>query len=167
MTSSPDPPAPRPWTLWAFSAIVALIAAVNAALALDHVAHAADYRALGVSYPPLLRAGFALIWAAALGALAVGLARRRAWARRWILVILSNYGAFGVLWLVIYARSDYDRGRIAFQAALTALLLALAAWALRWRRVRRAFQTQHGEPSEPDPTIIREKCPHDPPGPQD
>lgn len=167
MTSSPDPPAPRPWTLWAFSAIVALIAAVNAALALDHVARADEYRVLGVSYPPLLRAGFALIWAAALGALAVGLARRRRWAARWSLVVLSNYGAFGVLWLVIYARSDYDRGRIAFQAALTALLLALAAWVLRWRRVRRAFQTQHGEPSEPDPTIIREKCPHDPPGPQD
>ena len=74
-----------------------------------------------------------------LGALAVGLARRRAWARRWILVILSNYGAFGVLWLVIFARSDFDRGRIAFQAALTALLIALAAWVMRWRRVRRAF----------------------------
>lgn len=141
MTSLPDQPAPRPWTLWAFCAIIALIAAINAALALDHVTHAAEYRALGVSYPPLLRAGFALIWAVALGALAAGLARRRRRAARWSLFVLSNYGVFGVLWLVIYARSDYDRGRIAFQAALTALLLALAAWVLRWRRVRRAFET--------------------------
>lgn len=167
MTSPPDPPAPRPWTLWAFSAIIAAIAAVNAALALDHVARAADYRALGVSYPPLLRAGFALFWAITLGALAIGLARRRRWAARWSLVILSNYGAFGVLWLVIYARSDYDRGRIAFQAALTALLLALAAGVLRWRRVRRAFEIQHGEPSEHKSDHHREKRPHDPPGPQD
>jgi len=125
--------------VWALSAVVAAIAAINAGLAWDHIAHADAYRALGVSYPPLLRAGFALIWTMALGALAVGLARRRAWARRWILIILSNYGAFGVLWLVIYARSDFDRGRIAFQAALTALLIALAAWVMRWRRVRRAF----------------------------
>jgi hypothetical protein len=139
MSNVPPTRAPRPWIVWVFSAIVAAIAAINVGLAWDHVAHADAYRALGVSYPPLLRAGFALIWAVVLGALAVGLARRRAWARRWILIILSNYGAFGVLWLVIYARSDFDRGRIAFQAALTALLIVLAAWMMRWRRVRRAF----------------------------
>lgn len=131
----------RPWTLWALSLVVILVGVANLALALDHAWHAGHYRARGVSYPPLLRAALALGWAALLLALGVGLARRQRWARRWLVLALSNYGAFGVLWLVIYARSDYDRGRIAFQAALTALLLALAAWVLRWRRVRRAFET--------------------------
>lgn len=143
----------RPWTLWALSAIIASMAVLNAALAWEHLARAGDYRALGVSYPPLLRAGFALAWAAALGWLALGLARRRRWARRWSLVILSNYGAFGVLWLVIYARSDYDRGRIGFQAILTALLLALLAWSLRWRRIRRAFERPPGELSDGPATL--------------
>jgi len=134
--------APRPWTLWALSALVMLIAAINAALAVDHVAHADAYRALGVSYPPLLRAALALIWAGVFGALALGLARRRRWARRWFLAALSNYAAFGVLWLMIYARADFDQGRVAFQAALSALLVALAAWVMHWRRIRRAFEPE-------------------------
>lgn len=149
MTDVPNDRAPRPWALWMFCAILAAIAVINAALAWDHVLRADEYRALGVSYPPLLRAGFALIWAGALGAFAVGLAWRRRWARRWILVVLSNYGAFGVLWLVIYARSDFDQGRIAFQAVLTAALIALVAWMMRWRRIRRAFEPD-AAPGTPD-----------------
>lgn len=140
MSKGPKERVPRPWTLWILCAVLAAIAVINAALAWDHVQRADEYRALGVSYPPLLRAGLALIWAIALGALALGLVQRRRWARRWILVVLSNYGAFGVLWLMIYARSDFDRGRIAFQAVLTALLVALVAWIMRWPRIRRAFE---------------------------
>ncbi len=151
MTETPKARATRPWTLWIFCTILAAIAAINGALAFDHVTRADEYRALGVSYPPLLRAGFALMWAIALGALAAGLARRRAWARRWILVVLSNYGAFGVLWLMVYARSDFDRERIAFQAALTALLIALVAWMMRWRRIRRAFEPGAAPDTPDDP----------------
>lgn len=136
----------RPWTLWTLSLIILLVGAYNGWLALDHALNAAHYRDLGVSYPPLLRAGTALGWSAALLALGAGLARRRAWARRWLVIVLSNYGAFGVLWLVVYAESDFSRGRIAFQAALTALLLGLVAWIMRWRRVRAAF--------EPPPTPL-------------
>jgi hypothetical protein len=139
MTNASHAAPRRPWQLWGFSLIIAGIGAYNLWLALDHLRHAATYRALGVSYPPLLRAGCALGWAVIVLALAVGLARRQRWARRWILVILSNYGAFGVLWMVIFARSDFSRGRIAFQAVLTVALLALAAWIIRWRSIRTAF----------------------------
>ncbi len=130
----------RPWLLWTLAAVVSGLALVNAALAWDHLRHAGHYRDLGVSYPPELRALLAMAWCALLAALAVGLFRRKRWARRWILVILSNYGAFGVLWLVIFAQSDYSRGRIGFQAALTALLLVILAWMLRWRRLRALFE---------------------------
>jgi hypothetical protein len=132
-------PPRRPWTLWTFSLIIALVGVYNLWLALDHLRRATHLRALGVSYPPLLRAGLALGWAALLLALAAGLARRRRWARRWAWLILSNYGAFGVLWMMLYAASDFGRGRIAFQAALTVVLVGLALWVLRWRRVRAAF----------------------------
>ncbi len=111
----------------------------NLALALDHVRHAAEYRALDISYPPLLRAALALAWAVVLLVLAAGLAYRRRWARRWSLILLSNYGAFGVLWMVVFARTDFARGRIEFQAAITLLLLVLAGLALRARRIQAAF----------------------------
>ncbi len=129
----------RPWLLWALSLVIAAIGAINVLLAWDHVARAGHYRDLGVSYPPLLRAGFALLWGVLFVVFGVGLARRRCWARRWILVLASNYGAFGVLWMIVFAASDFARGRIVFQAALTAGLIALLAWLLRWRRIRCRF----------------------------
>jgi hypothetical protein len=132
----------RPWTLWAFGLIVILIGVYNLLLALDQALHAGDYRDLGVSYPPLLRAVLALGWGITFGAFGAGLLRRRQWARRWILILVSNYGAFGVLWLVVYAESDFSRDRIAFQAVLTAGLVGLVAGVTRWRRVRRAFETR-------------------------
>lgn len=143
----------RPWSLLILTLVVLLIGVYNALLALDHVRHADDYRALGVSYPPLLRAGLALVWSAVLLAAGAGLWSRRRWARRWLVAILSNYGAFGVLWLIVFARSDFARGRIAFQAVVTALLVGLVAWIMRWSRVRVAFdvtssQTNPGEVPE-------------------
>ncbi len=117
-----------------------VIGLYNLLLAADQARRADHWRALGVSYPPLLRAGLALAWGVLFAALAWGLVRRRPWARRWILLIVSNYGVFGVLWLIGFAASDFGRERVAFQAVLTAGLIGLLAWMLRWRRVRSAFE---------------------------
>lgn len=128
-------PPRRPWTRRGFGLIVVLLGVYNLLLALDNVLNAMEYRDLGVSYPPLLRAALALGWGVPLLALGIGVLRRKRWARRWWLILLSNYGAFNVLWLIIFAESDFSRGRAAFQAVVTALLLGLAAAILRWRRV--------------------------------
>lgn len=142
---------PRPWTLWAIALIIALIGAANLALAWDQLRHADRYADLGVSYPIWLRTITALAWGALLVAFGAGLARRQQWARRWVVLLVSNYGLFGVLWLVSYAESDFGRDRIAFQAALTGLLVLLLAWVMRWRRVRRPF-----DPTPPDPINARD-----------
>jgi hypothetical protein len=131
----------RPWSLWVLSLIILLIGIANLLLGLDHLRRAGYYRDLGVTYPPWLRAGLALTWGVILAGFGAGLARRRPWARRWLLIVTSNYGAFGVLWMGVYAESDYGRGRIAFQAVVTGLLVALLAWVLRWRRIRTAFES--------------------------
>jgi hypothetical protein len=138
----------RPWLVWGFSLIVILIGVCNLLLALDEVRHAGEYRDLGVSYPPLLRAAFALAWGMAFAAFGIGLARRQLWARRWLLVLVSNYGGFSVLWLVVYAKSDFSRDRIAFQVVVAAGLVGVVAWITRWRRVRRAFEVEHNKPGE-------------------
>lgn len=118
-----------------------LTGVINLWLAWDHVVRAGDYRDLGVSYPPLLRAVFALGWGVTLLLFGAGLARRRRWARRWILLVISNYGVFGVLWMVVFAASDFGRERIGFQAVLTVVLVALLAWFLRLRRVACRFES--------------------------
>jgi len=149
----------RPWTLWALSLTVILVGVANLALALDHACHAGRYRALGVSYPPLLRAALALGWAVLLLALGVGLARRKRWARRWLVFALSNYGAFGVLWTIGFARADFARQRIAFQAVLVVLLVGAVAWVMRWRRVRAAFDAPGAESSSGQSGRIAESGP--------
>jgi hypothetical protein len=80
------------------------------------------------------------------------------------LIILSNYGAFGVLWLLIYAQSDFSQGRIVFQAVLTTGLIALVGWIMTWRRIRRSFEppiddTESVEQSveQPEPVLSVEK----------
>jgi hypothetical protein len=146
-----EPTHRRPWFLWWFSLIITWIGLYNLSLAVDHVRHADTYRALGVSYPPLLRAGFALLWGILFVALGIGLARQKSTARRWILIILSNYGLFNVLWLMVFARSDFARSRIPFHATLTLLLIALVGWVLRWRRMRVPFE-RRSEPTQPEST---------------
>lgn len=126
----------RPWTLWTLSAILTMFGAVNVALAVDQALGAAHYRALGVSYPLLLRAVLAAGWGAGFLTLGWGLARRRRWAWRWAWPLACNYGVFNVLWLWAFAASDYARGRIPFLAALTLIALGVLGWVLRWRRVR-------------------------------
>jgi len=140
MTDSAHHHSRRPWTLWGFSLVIQLIGVYNLLLALAHIRHAEMYRALGVSYAPLVRAALAGTWGGIFLLAGVALAFRRRWARRWIVVILSNYGMFGVLWLIVFARSDFARQRVVFQAVVTAVLVVLAAGIMRWRRVRAVFE---------------------------
>jgi hypothetical protein len=139
---------PRPWLLWTLSLIALLVAVINLRLALDQAINAGAYRALGVAYPPLLRSALALAWGIGFAAVGIGLARRQPWARRGLLVLVSNYGAFGVLWLVVYARSDFSRDRFPFQIAVTVGLIAAVAWITRWRRIRRAFKSEDNKSGE-------------------
>jgi len=137
---------PRPWTRWGFSLALALTGVYNLLLALDNARHAGTYRALDVSYPPLLRTALALGWGAAFVLLGVALARRNRWVWRWGWLLVCNYGAFSVLWMIVFAESDYSRGRIGFHAVLTAILVGLAVWIMRWRRVR-GVSPRHAGPA--------------------
>jgi len=148
----------RSWTLWLFGLILILVGVYNLLLALDNVCRAGYYRDLGVSYPPLLRAATALAWG--VGFLALGIAwwQRRWRARHWTWVVVSNYGLFHVLWLIVFARSDFGRGRIAFQVVLVVTIGVLLAWVMRWRRVRQAFEPRAGHGCPPPPAAGGEQA---------
>jgi len=143
--------------LWLVALLLAAIGAANLALVLDHARHADRYRALGVSYPPLLRAGWGLLWAIVLLTLAAGLIGRRSWAYRWTALVVSNYAALSVLWSIGFARADFARQRLPFQVALAAGLAAVLWWVMRRRDVRAVFIPAQGEQQE----FIAEKRPDD------
>lgn len=96
------------------------------------IADAAYVSTLGVSYPPLLRIVTALGWIMVFGTLALGMVRGRPGVRRQVAPLLTLYGAWSVSWLLVFARSEYAHGRIAFQGTLTVVLL-LPFWWLHWR----------------------------------
>jgi hypothetical protein len=135
----------RPRLLWLVALMLAAIGAANLALALDHARHADRYRALGVSYPPLLRAGWGLLWAVVLLTLAAGLIGRRPWAHRGAVLVVSNYVALSVLWSIGFARADFARQRLPFQVAVAAGLAVVTWWVMRRQNVRAVFVTAQSE----------------------
>ncbi len=147
----------RPRLLWLVALLLIAIGAANLTLALDHARHADRYRALGVSYPPLLRAGWGLLWAIVLLTLAAGLIGRRSWAYRWTALVVSNYAGLSVLWSIGFARADFARQRLPFQVAATAGLAVVLWWVMRRQNVRAVFVTAQNEPHE----HIAEKGPDD------
>lgn len=107
--------------------LVGLIA-VNLINLIQTAGDAAYLYTLGLAYPVLLRVVVSGVWVAVFGWLLVRVIRgdRRAW--RWVAPALTVYGASGVVWLLVFAQSDFGRGRIGFQAMLTVILLVPVWW---------------------------------------
>jgi hypothetical protein len=119
--------------------LVGLLGAVSVVRATRAWQEADLYAALGVSYPALLEIVLSAIWGVAHLGVGWGLWELRAWARRAALILLPAYGIFSIAWLAVFARSDYDTGRLPFLALTSALAVLLLLWMLTGRRVREAF----------------------------
>jgi hypothetical protein len=128
----------RYWHIQPASALIALaltvLIAVNGYNFAASLADAPYAYTLGLSYPPLLRIASALLWAALFAVLLIGVVRGRPGVRGRVAPALTVYGAWSVIWLIVFARSDYAHGRIAFQAAATVVLL-LPFWWLHRRSI--------------------------------
>ena len=130
----------RPRRLIAVTLVLGAIGVVEVAQALRTAQNADLYRALGVSFPVHADAALSLSWGLAFLAVSWGVWRRRTWARRAVFILLPAFGVFSVVWLALYARSDYDVGRLPFLALVTAGGVLLILWTLTQRGVRAAFQ---------------------------
>lgn len=100
------------------------------------------YRQLEAAGLPVLRIGINGLLGIVLISTTWGLYRKRSWAFRYFWGIIAASLAVQWLWLAVYAQADFDRGRLAFSAVTSLLLLGLLWW-LRWR-LRKIF----GEPNE-------------------
>lgn len=120
--------------------ILAVLLIVNGAAALQTVQSFAADLALGVAYPPALRLFGNVVWALVFAGLIVAMYRRPRRAIRWTAPLLSIYGALNVFSLLLFARTNFDRGRIPFQALLTVILLLPIWWLGRKRRAARVMK---------------------------
>ncbi len=119
---------------WLVAALLVLIGA-NLLDTAGTVSAASQYQAISVPFPAGLRIALALAWTLVLAVLVVGLLRGHRLAFRWTAPVLTAYALFGLLWQVMFARSDYARGQIGFQVALS-LIALLPVW---WIAIRRGW----------------------------
>ncbi|MHB8624838.1 MAG: hypothetical protein ACYDBJ_00630 [Aggregatilineales bacterium] len=128
MTKLPTAPSAKyrlmPWSRY----IVIALTLVNGITALQTLNDLPVQTSLGVSYPPLLRGVTAAIWAALFVWLTFGIFRHSALALRLFAPTITAYSVFALLWLVVFARADFDRGRTAFQFVLTLIILTPIWW---------------------------------------
>ena len=108
--------------------VVAAVAVVNGLSAVQTVGTISGQIALGVSYPPLIRGAASAIWTVVFAALTVGLFRRSVRVLRLVAPLLTIYGLWALLSLLVFARADFDRGRAVFQAVFTLAVLIPFWW---------------------------------------
>lgn len=116
------------------------LALVNGFTAVQTLNELPAQSALNLPYSPLFRAGIAALWTIIFLALTIGFFRRSALAVNWFAPIITAYCVWSLLWLLVFARADYDRGRAAFQLAITLIVLA-PIWWWRVRAPRRTGST--------------------------
>src|SRR5689334_3363569 len=94
-----------------------------------------QYAALQLPFPAAFRVVIAGGWGVVLAVLLLRLLHYDRKALNWTAPILTLYALTGLLWLIMFARADYDRGRIGFQTVLAVVTL-LPVW-LNWLIRRR------------------------------
>ena len=85
-----------------------------------------------VSYPVVLRVASGVGITALFAALAIALLRVPNHALGLFAPLISLYGLWDTLWLILFAQASYDQGRIGFQLIIT-LVCLIPIWALHFR----------------------------------
>ena len=136
--------------------VLAVLALINAATALQLAQSIPDQQALGVSYPPGVRLILAVLWTALFVGLIIRLLRRPRATIRLVPPLLTLYGLSSIIWLLLFARTDFDRGRIPFQIVATGLLLVLLWWLCRDRPAAvNIMESPPPSPNQPPERSIR------------
>jgi hypothetical protein len=139
LAQAADRPFRVPW--WLLVVILALITA-NGIDAFATLTRLPDYQQIGVPVSPLVKGAAAAAWAVVLLGLLLGLIRHRPAAFVWAAPLLTIHAVTGLLWEIIFVRSDYGRGRLVFAALLTVIVLAPVWWTTARKRW---FAREYGE----------------------
>lgn len=123
---------PKPAPLWFYPIPIALII-LNLYTLFGTLSLLSQYGELDVSIAPTIRIGLAVIWIVIFSALTMGLVKRFRFALVGIAPTLTAYGVINIISTSLFARSDYARGQIGFQALATILVL-VAVWGIALRR---------------------------------
>jgi hypothetical protein len=127
----------QPGRSWWLLAVLGLLFGAEIVDLRGTLINAADYEAFAIPFPAAIRLIFSGLWALILGWLFLALFFRRRRAFALTGPILTIYALMGLLWGLLFYQSDFDRGRLTFQAILAALTLIPIWWMAR-QKLRRS-----------------------------
>ncbi len=131
----------RPKFLTLTALLTGALGVVRIVRALRRLQEARFYADAGynISFPLPLDVLLSAAWGVALLVLWWGLWRLHPWAHRAALIMLPAYVGFTLIWLAIFARSDYDTGRLPCVALASVSSVSLFLFIFTRRRIRAAF----------------------------
>lgn len=135
-----DPPPKRPFLVTLLAVVVFLLSALSWGQAAYALARRAFLNALDLSIPLWVIAASGLVWGVIFLITAWGLWTLRAWARIAAIVSFVLYPIVTLGLQVAFAQGVYERGRLPFMAAISALIAGLVALILTRRRIRASFE---------------------------
>ena|SRR5260221_8535760 len=112
-----------------------ILAGLNLYTASGTVAESSQLQAFDLPFSLTARVVFTGLWALVLLFLAIGSWWRNRQALFWIGPLITLYATSGLVWMFLFARADYDRGRFGFQIVVTVVFL-IPVW---WVVVRRGW----------------------------
>lgn len=126
----------RPRSVTLLALVVFILGLAQGVRAATFFQQRAVLAGLGLSIPLPYAVGAAAVWCAALLAAAAGLWNLGRWAGWLTLAAVTGSQAQGWIDRWLFARSDYARLTVGFNAVLTALILALTWGVVMWQRRR-------------------------------
>jgi Na+-driven multidrug efflux pump len=112
---------PRRWRRWRWIAVGGLLLLINVGAAWHALAPPQQVPTSLLSALEFVAAG---LWAFGFTVAVVSVWRRSPRARRLMLGMALGFAAYSVARLAIFARADYDRGRLPFLAIALAIMVA-------------------------------------------
>lgn len=121
---------------------IAVLAILNLYTAIGTVAESRQLQTFDLPFSLIARIVFAGFWTILLLWLLIGVWRRDQRALFWIGPVVTLYALAGLVWMFLFTRADYDRGRLGFQVAVTVVVLTPIWWvSVRRGWLRRIIQS--------------------------
>lgn len=134
--------AKRPWAVTLLACGVFIMGGANAARVWVYLSEWSFWAGFDAPFAPSVRLSMSIVWALVLISMAIALWLRLDWARRAALVGVPLYIVVDMVWNIVFARGDYERGRTLFLIAQAAVGIGLTVWLLTRNRVKIYFVTK-------------------------
>ena len=123
---------------------IAILVGLNLYTVLGTIANRRQLQTFDLPFSLTTRVVFNGFWAIFLLWLLIAAWRRDRRALFWIGPSVTVYALSGLVWMFLFTRADYDRGRFGFEIAVTVIVL-LPIWWVALRRGWFSRERRHGD----------------------